>query len=579
LYDGSAEAVILASAAVEGPPGELLTLVDDLAENLLGALIEEAGESVASTASQTTKSYAALKAFLLGESHARAGSFQLAVKAYEEAVVEDPEFALAWYRMGMFTGMTPGGEGLTPRAVAMAKTHELKDRLPARYQRYLEVGDARLKDAEEAIRLATTLLRRYPDDVWLWEDLANYYFESGRKQGIYLPEAREAFNRVLDLDPESYTAKLFICWIDSLEEKYEACIACYQELVEQAGGGDRTWVTADWVDLVSGDSASKRALIENGKGDDWHIHSIGATVQYVGDFEGAHLLAERRSDPSRPEFERAWALWYLAMMDLARGRWSEAKDHLAELDPIPKGEAASLRAQLILHPLLDPPRAELKALREEISGLEEAKIKPGVNAKSYFLGLLSARLGDAASALEHAAELDRIKEDLEAEKRSIEAKGEDQPSRRLMRRLLLTRDMGHSVRAEEALARGDTAAALAEMEQFHPKELFEHIGVNNEPLIEELYERYQRASLLEAVGRNQEALRWYRSLGQASWFDVLYLAPKHLRMGGIYERTGDPQEAIRHYERFVELWKDCDPELRHHVHDVENRLERLRREA
>ena len=31
-------------------------------------------------------------------------------------------------------------------------------------------------------------------------------------------------------------------------------------------------------------------------------------------------------------------------------------------------------------------------------------------------------------------------------------------------------------------------------------------------------------------------------------------------------------------QRFVELWNDCDPELRHLVQEVESRLEKLREE-
>ena len=89
------------------------------------------------------------------------------------------------------------------------------------------------------------------------------------------------------------------------------------------------------------------------------------------------------------------------------------------------------------------------------------------------------------------------------------------------------------------------------------------------------HERYLRGFLLEEHGRYQEALQWYCSLGRGPE-DRIYLPAKHYRMGGIHEKIGEPDKAIEHYTRFVDLWNDCDPEYRHLLHEVEGRLERLR---
>ncbi len=42
----------------------------------------------------------------------------------------------------------------------------------------------------------------------------------------------------------------------------------------------------------------------------------------------------------------------------------------------------------------------------------------------------------------------------------------------------------------------------------------------------------------------------------------MYAGPSHLRRAALYERLGDTRAAASHYARFVELWKDCDPEFR-----------------
>ena len=54
--------------------------------------------------------------------------------------------------------------------------------------------------------------------------------------------------------------------------------------------------------------------------------------------------------------------------------------------------------------------------------------------------------------------------------------------------------------------------------------------------------------------------------------DATQLAPAHKRLGELYEQRGDRARARVHYERFVELWKDCDPELRPAVLEVRQRL-------
>lgn len=78
----------------------------------------------------------------------------------------------------------------------------------------------------------------------------------------------------------------------------------------------------------------------------------------------------------------------------------------------------------------------------------------------------------------------------------------------------------------------------------------------------------------EALGRDEEALGWYASLG---WItaDIFYVAPALLRVAEIYERLGDSGQAATHYRRFITRWADCDPELRPLVAGAEQALARL----
>jgi len=59
--------------------------------------------------------------------------------------------------------------------------------------------------------------------------------------------------------------------------------------------------------------------------------------------------------------------------------------------------------------------------------------------------------------------------------------------------------------------------------------------------------------------------------------DATVLAGIHKRLGELYEAKGDASRAITHYSRFVELWKNADPELQPKVDDVRKRLAALQK--
>jgi tetratricopeptide (TPR) repeat protein len=54
------------------------------------------------------------------------------------------------------------------------------------------------------------------------------------------------------------------------------------------------------------------------------------------------------------------------------------------------------------------------------------------------------------------------------------------------------------------------------------------------------------------------------------------VAPFEKRLGELYEQRGDRQKAYTHYARFVELWKNADPELQPRVAEVRRRMARLK---
>jgi tetratricopeptide (TPR) repeat protein len=94
---------------------------------------------------------------------------------------------------------------------------------------------------------------------------------------------------------------------------------------------------------------------------------------------------------------------------------------------------------------------------------------------------------------------------------------------------------------------------------------------------------YELASAYNALGQADSAIAIYERAistpGHARLrVDGPTLAPSLKRLGELYEAKGDRGKAANYYGRFVDLWKDADPELQPGVREVRQRLARLAQE-
>jgi tetratricopeptide (TPR) repeat protein len=114
--------------------------------------------------------------------------------------------------------------------------------------------------------------------------------------------------------------------------------------------------------------------------------------------------------------------------------------------------------------------------------------------------------------------------------------------------------------------RGESEEAFREAEGPRPYQVpmswnfnIPSLAAGNLPVtMDEVAQARARAGLLD------EAIEEYRALMTVSpethlrrLINPLY----HFRVAGLYEKKGVRSEAVRHYRRFLELWKDADPEL------------------
>jgi len=191
--------VALSQLEAEGDANDALSVVDSLALRLLAG--RGAASGVFETATLTTRSLAALKAYLTAEQHLRSGpqGIDSALAGLQRAVAADSTFALAYYRLAVAAGWQTR-QPLAESATAAALRHV--DRLAERDRRllraYEQYRSGAAAQAEQAFR---GLVNDYPNDLeaefQLADLLTNYNPLAGRSQS----EARDLFDRVLAYDP------------------------------------------------------------------------------------------------------------------------------------------------------------------------------------------------------------------------------------------------------------------------------------------------------------------------------------------------------------------------------------------
>ena len=559
-----------ARAVVDGSPTELFALVDQLTRQLLAGYPGQSPDHLTGLAALTTSSLPALKAYLAGASEYRAGRFDAAEAAFQRAVALDTTFALAHYQLSnTLLWVARGGWDSVANTGLRAVRHSA--RLTPRARLVVEAYAAfRTGDLDRAERLYRSIVGAYPDDVEAWYQLGDVLYHGNAPRGRSFVEARPAFTRVLEIEPDHVGALLHLLRIALAERRHAEA----DTLIRRAAGLGTPPLRAELAALrafAMGDAAARdqavRALRE--MPDEVVRVTAMRVALFTGDLDAAERIARMLVAPQRaPEF-RAVGRLQLADLALARGRRGAAR---AELDSaalvapgIGPAIALEYRALHLGQAFLAVPRAELEAMRDTLRRWD-ATVPPtafpmwavynGLHGyiRRYLIGLLSIRLGDLPEAERQARALEG-----DAATRTGDARA-------------LAVGLGRSLRGHTLAARGAPDSALA---AFEAGRALVSEGLLDAPLANQATDRYARAEVLRALGRDDEAHAWYASLGETTMDLVAFAAPAQLRRAEMYERRGQPRQAAAHYARFVELWSNADPELRPAVMHAQERLARL----
>jgi DNA-binding SARP family transcriptional activator/TolB-like protein/Tfp pilus assembly protein PilF len=551
LYDATTRgtpAVVAVEVAGSGESG-VFDLVDEIARRLLAGQSAEPGTRLSRLAALTTESLPALKAYLRGEGDFRAGRYLQALDSFQSATNEDPSFALAYYRL---SSAAAGVANLDLAREASNRAAEHRHRLASHDRALLDAQRAWLRGAaDEAEQHYSAIVDTYVDDMEAWFLLGDVQFHHNPRRGRSVTEAREAFERALQYDPDHVSSLVHLARVAALEGRNDDLDALVTRVLKLSPAGDRALSMRALRAYAIGNEIEKaRVLTALGRARSLAV-GIAFTdiVLYARDIDGAHRLAKVLSKLVRASEERALCHLVLAHLELASGRHRSARNELSAAANFDAAWALELQASFATLPFVDNTRADLVAVRDALMGWKDANsTAPRRNQvlaahnevhgvlRDYFIGLVSVRLGD------ERATADAL--------RALEATNGDADRHRVALALART------VRASAAARGGDHAEALRLLDEPH-EELWYQQSVTS-PFMSRAFERYLRGELLAALGQDEEAIAWYGTLGESSPYEIIYLAPAHFRQAELHERRGDGVRAASHYARCSRLWKGCD---------------------
>lgn len=192
----------IGQARVEGEPDGVLDLADGLAVDVVRELLGSEGSEVVSrsqVASLSTSSVEALRSYLAGEALIRAGEFERAASAYEEAVDQDSTFASAYYRLTATYGWMEAGGDRAERAELALRA--LSENLPPRDRLLLEGEEALATGDPDGVHLMEAAVKRYPDDPDAWAMLGELYVHGGARVFRTPEDVYRVYAAAVERDP------------------------------------------------------------------------------------------------------------------------------------------------------------------------------------------------------------------------------------------------------------------------------------------------------------------------------------------------------------------------------------------
>jgi tetratricopeptide (TPR) repeat protein len=474
-----------------------------------------------------------------------------ATELFQRAIALDPDYTRALFSFGRLLIVTDQdrSEQLLARALQHPERLSFDERIHG--QNYL----LRLRgELDQATRLLYDAAREHPEDPQIWRHIGAFIFNRGPLLGRSPQEAVDAFTRQAELDPLDIEPLGKLSHLAVLRGEREVALQIVDHILNVSDPEDRSISDTNHLQLTRAwaarDEDQRRKVMAAYKAQQvspfvalMGINRIAA--QMDGSPDAVELASLIPLTDSLLRFEPGFTP--LASANLLRGHVRDARRAMAEaIASHPGGDRDLYLPWIDTVELVAPAAKELASSRASAAALDVAADPARAPAKHYLIGLLAVRARDLGAA--------------EAAVRALQALPE-------IPRSTIAADLALALQARILAARGDAKAALAVFDRQRlriPERFFHLYGRPRE--------NFFRASLLVAVGRPREALTLYEALSPYDLVDPTFYPAGQLYAARVYDSLGEAQNAARHYQRFIEMWRDCDPEERPEVLRARTRL-------
>jgi eukaryotic-like serine/threonine-protein kinase len=520
---------ILASFHATAPSAtELLATLGGLSKSLRGKLGESLKRVQASPPLEqvTTSSLPALrKQVEAGRAINIEGDYEKAIRLAREAIALDSTFAMAHRAIAI----AARNSALSPTVFdsAIGKAYQYRDRLTER-ERLLTTAEYFLgprRDRVRAISAYEELLSVRPDDRVALTNLGGLV--AGRRE---FARAESLYRRAIAVDSTALTAYSNLPLVLVSQAKLQDASRVIEEAIAKPGGNQRFLLSRGLVLYASGEIDSLRQLMGTAaSGSNRFLQSEAVGVQAGLAQRGGQLRLAERLQRQR------------SSLDAARG--APSRIHQVEVDAAmrdiwfgdrPERAVARLDSVLRAAPLTALPAEE----------------------RPYF------RLAGAYALAGRPDRARAVIAQYEREVRDTTLRRFNLPDRQMAEGVIAFAEKRPREAIEEfrrSDRRPDGPADWCSICTFVPIAMaFDMAEMPDSAIV-----HYRRYIDTPHVFRIPD--------------DAWYLASTHKRLGELYEAKGDVQQAIHHTAKFIDLWKDADPELQPKVAEAKRRLERLRR--
>ena len=469
----------------------------------------------------TTPSLAALRKYVEGSHVAdELGDADRGLALLQEAVAIDSGFAMAWRKIGVLLG----NEG----------------RDPARMMNAIETAYRNRGRLTENERLLTE----------------GYYFTRGPKPDR--DKALAAYEAALVIDSQSTSALNNAAVVHGQRREYQRAEELYKRVTQlpHTFGGAYTNLLQEQIRLghVSGLDSTREAFHKRfpNSNDLWEADAYA--LYGKGDLRAMDSLARATNAAAKTLRQATFSAGGVGAVAEMWGKprealkWNIVSDNATlRAEPSPAHQLAlGIDTVYYYAAMLEQPAEAKAALARALARTPMAQV-PAPERPWMQLARIAARMRDPALA-----------------KQALDGWEKDQASR--------------TVDAEGRRANLAAHVALAEQRWDAAIPLLHEADKRYE--INDQYAVVAIAHAHDLAGHADSAIAYFEKFTKmkdaTSGEESQFLAGTYKRLGELYDEKGDKAKAISNFEKFVDLWKDAEPEMQPKVAEVRAKLQRLR---